>query len=78
MKDTKRRRAQKNVRKVQDMTFEEFTRITREIGIETMREIIRLVTSTRWPAEKIHRHVMARIDKQAAAKRKRAVKGGTR
>jgi hypothetical protein len=63
---------------VQDMTFEEFTRITRKIGIETMREVIRLVTSTRWSGERIHRHVMVRMDKQAAANRKRAVKGGAR
>ncbi len=56
------------------MTLEEFTSYIHIIGIETAQEIFRLVTSTHWPAQKIHDHIMARIDKEAAVKRKAAMK----
>lgn len=54
---------------VNDMTLEEFTRNVKIIGIETAQEIFRLVTSTDWPMAKIHRRVMARMDKDAAVRR---------
>jgi hypothetical protein len=57
-----------------DMTLEEFTRAVHIIGIATTQEIIRLVTETDWPAAKIHRRVMARMDKEAAVRRARALK----
>jgi hypothetical protein len=59
---------------VGDMTLEEFTRNVHIIGIETAQEIFRLVTRTDWPMEKIHRRVMARMDKEAAVRRARALK----
>lgn len=54
---------------VGDMTLEEFTRNVQIIGIATAQEIFRLVTSTDWPMAKIHRRVMARMDKEAAVRR---------
>ncbi len=59
---------------VGDMTLEEFTRNVQIIGIETAQEIFRLVTQTDWPVAKIHRRVMARMDKDAAVRRARALK----
>jgi hypothetical protein len=59
---------------VNDMTLEEFTRNVQIIGIASAQEIFRLVTRTDWPMAKIHRRVMARMDKDAAVKRARALK----
>jgi hypothetical protein len=59
---------------VGDMTLEEFTRNVQIIGIATAQEIFRLVTRKRWPPAKIHRHIMARMDKEAAVRRARALK----
>ncbi len=60
---------------VGDMTLEEFTRNVQIIGIETAQEIFRLVTRTKLPMNEIHRRVMARMDKGAAMRRARALKG---
>jgi hypothetical protein len=59
---------------VGDMTLEEFTRNVQIIGIETAQEIFRLITKTKLPMNKIHRRVMARMDKDAAVRRARALK----
>ncbi len=72
-KQTSRKSTKANT--VGDMTLEEFTRNVQIIGIETAQEIFRLVTSTDWPMAKIHRRVMARMDKEAAVRRARALKG---
>jgi hypothetical protein len=75
---TPRKVTRTKARTVGEMTLEEFTRAVQTIGIETAQEIFRLVTEKKLSQAEIHRHVMARMDKQAAAKRKRAVKGGAR
>jgi hypothetical protein len=59
---------------VGDMTLEEFTRAVQIIGIATTQEIIRLVTKTKLSVNEVHRRVMARMDKEAAARRVRALK----
>ncbi len=73
---TKKQTSRKStkVNTVGDMTLEEFTRNVQIIGIETAQEIFRLITSTDWPMEKIHRRVMARMDKDAAVRRARTLK----
>ncbi len=58
-----------------DMTLEEFTRAVQTIGIETAQEIFRLVTEKKLSQAEIHRRVMARMDKDAAVRRARALKG---
>jgi hypothetical protein len=59
---------------VGDMTLEEFTRAVQIIGIATTQEIIRLVTKTKLSVNEVHRRVMARMDKEAAVRRARALK----
>jgi hypothetical protein len=59
---------------VGDMTLKEFTRAVHIIGTKTAQEIFRLVTRKRWPPAKIHRHIMARMDKGDAVRRARALK----
>jgi hypothetical protein len=72
-KQTPRKSTKANT--VGDMTLEEFTRNVHIIGIETAQEIFRLVTRTKLPMNEIHRRVMARMDKEAAGRRARALKG---
>ncbi len=60
---------------VGDMTLEEFTRNVHIVGIASAQEIFRLVTEKKLSQAKIHRRVMARIDKDAAVRRARALKG---
>ncbi len=71
---TSRKSTSEKANTVGDMTLEEFTRNVQIIGIETAQEIFRLVTRKRWPPAKIHRRVMARMDKDAAGRRARALK----
>jgi hypothetical protein len=70
----KTKTSRKATRTVGDMTLEEFTRKVQIIGIASAQEIFRLVTEKKLSQAEIHRRVMARMDKDAAVRRARALK----